>query len=205
MTPTAYAKQIFDILPEAARGFAIVGGGALRAYFDRTTVKDYDLFFRCLADYSTVLAVLKHAGWEELPAPAGTSALLSPCGKLFNLIGFAFGSPREHIERFDFRCCAIAAWYDTYGVLHMIHDEGAIADAIQRRLVVRNNNGTGRTVQRIVRYQGLYGYSLDVPEVDDSDLDDEEDVPDTRVPIGTSEALLRYLKTLPKPSPSGGY
>ncbi len=51
----AYIFATFATLPDAVSATAIIGGGALRAFFDGSKVKDYDLFFRTKADFDAAL------------------------------------------------------------------------------------------------------------------------------------------------------
>lgn len=158
-----YAYSILAQLPYAAACRAILAGGALRAYFDKTEVKDYDLFFRSEGDFNNSLDAFRADTGFSYQGEAGrTFEFVSlKTGRRFNLIGFAFGTPQETIARFDFRCCAIAAWLDGDRLVRSIVDEGAQEDATARRLVIRNNNGVERTVRRARHYADDYGYTLD--------------------------------------------
>lgn len=170
MTPafTAYAFAVFCLLPDAVASTAILGGGALRAFFDGTTVKDYDLFFRSKADFDAALIeMLASEAFEEDFAATVSKLSGAPVfthlatGRQFNLVGFYFGTPEEQVARFDFRCCAIAAWKDEDRVMRYLAAEGAIDDATSRRLVIVNNNGTERTIRRAAHYAEDYGYAID--------------------------------------------
>jgi len=155
------ATAALDELPLRVRLLAILGGGALRASFDGTTVKDYDLFFRSDEDFLDTIAVLMEAPkWIPIPSktPGRHYTFRSPQGREFNVIGIFFGSPKDHIDRFDFRCCGIAAWFGLDGTPHFQASPEALKDCIEKRLVVRNNNGTERTLARIKRYEA-YGYT----------------------------------------------
>lgn len=194
MNPIAYVRGIFEMLPQSCRPLVIVGGGALRAYFDGTRVKDYDLFFRSALDYATTARTLVQNGWTELPAPNGTRIFRSPTGEYFNLIGFVFGPPLDHAERFDFRCCAMVAWVESE--TYFFHSaDGAITDALARSLVVRNNNGTERTLRRINHYRHDYGYSV---VLDDLPLSTDSGVP-------FDERVRGFIEALPRPQVAGGY
>jgi len=160
----AYIFAIFATLPDAVSSTAILGGGALRAFFDGSKVKDYDLFFRSKADFDAALIEMQAS--EFFREEAGNH-VLSPLfvhietGKEFNLIGFGLGTPEEQIARFDFRCCAIAAWKDENRVVRYVAAEGAIHDASHLLLNFVNNNGTDRTVRRATHYAEDYGYTVD--------------------------------------------
>jgi hypothetical protein len=185
----AHAAAILAVLPQEAREVAILAGGALRAYYDKTEIKDYDLFFRGVDDAEAAERALLGAGWHwEDANTGGNSVWRSPCGKLFNLICFTFGTPEEHVNRFDFRCCQIAAWLDG-GKLHMLRVSQASIDAKKKRLRLVNNNGTERTAKRIERYEQGYGYTL-------SGL--------RKCPVNRPARIRRYVARRPV-SQKGGY
>lgn len=184
---TDYVRAILEELPEHIRERVIIAGGCLRAFYDGTTVKDYDLFFRSVQDYlaaDRALADLAHssdsAAWiENFDVAAATAEFISPTGKRFNLVGFAFGEVEEQLSRFDFLCCAMAAWQEPNGMVCFVPVEGSIEDATAKRLTVRVSNGDERTLRRIARYENDYGYAVDLG--------------DTAVPLGTREAVLRQF------------
>lgn len=159
MSLRAHAATILAVLPPAARAVSIVAGGALRAYYDKTAIKDYDLFFRNFEDCHAAALALRAAGWLPECAPVGTALWRSPCGLLFNLVHFTFGCPEEHVNAFDFRCCQLAAWYED-GRLYVARAPKASIDAKHKRIRLVNNNGTERTAGRIERYERDYGYVL---------------------------------------------
>lgn len=177
MTPSSSILAALDELPESIRRTAILAGGALRAVYDGSQVKDYDLFFRTAEDYGAAVAALvglvkydhnfvKVPGsWEigEHLGSYGTANFISPSGRLFNLIGFVFGEPLEHLALFDFLCCRMAVFQSNgCPVFHAEH--GAVEDASARRITVLSNNGTERTIKRIEHYMEDYGYKLVDPE-----------------------------------------
>lgn len=174
MATAATVYAAFNSLPASVRATAILAGGALRAIFDRTDVKDYDLFFRNREDYedalSTLLGLVDYtdaSGWriEGELGSYGTAMLISPAGLQFNLIGFVFAEREEHLKLFDFRCCRIML-YQVGGVVYRHAEPGAIEDAIEKRLVVLSNNGEERTIRRIEHYINDYGYRLPDEEAD---------------------------------------
>lgn len=215
MSPAEYAQDILSRLPQPARGIAILGGGALRAFFDGTAVNDYDLFFRSDQDYLDARGALVAAGWSrELSVEGRQARFLAPDGSEWNLVGFDFGTPQWHVGRFDFRCCALVAWME--GDTARFHaDDWAIDDCHDRVITVRNNNGTERTLKRIAHYMADYGYTLghitqDEPEQLELFQEDADEcvpeLPDTLLPIGTAEHVARVRRQLSRcPSRGGGY
>lgn len=162
-----YAEEVLAELPSVVRSLAILGGGALRAFFDGTVVKDYDLFFASNEDYETAIAEMFHSStdgdWSYHGESGRTVEFKSPSGMTFNLIGFAFGTAEDHAEAFDFRCCQIVAWWNPIELLVDTYaTEGAIEEATRRILTVVNNNGTDRTEERITRYSQVYGYVVNL-------------------------------------------
>ncbi len=166
MTPSSSILAALDELPESIRRTAILAGGALRAEYDGSNVKDYDLFFRSRKEYEAALDALHNAeGWlnEDQYGSYGTAVFSSPTGRQFNLIGFVFGEPEEHLKLFDFLCCRIAVFFcDGRLVYHA--EPGAVSDAMSRCLRVMSNNGVDRTIKRIEHYMEDYGYKLVDPE-----------------------------------------
>lgn len=211
MTPAGYAESILRKLPASVQTLPILGGGALRAYFDGTPVKDYDLFFRSHEDFAAVEAAFRNDfGFFPSASNNGALTFYDRDGNEWNLIGFAFGDETEHFNRFDFRCCAMVAWLTPEGTACFASDTYAIQDAETKALYVRNNNGTERTLRRIARYVEVYGYALvgvNETEVEEHDHLESEEYPDTLVPIGTFEAvqrIRRQLRRCPRPAGGGG-
>lgn len=160
----AYIFATFATLPDAVSATAIIGGGALRAFFDGSKVKDYDLFFRTKADFDAALIEMHASEFfheDDSNHPMAPVFTHIATGKVFNLIGFGLGTPEEQIARFDFRCCAIAAWKDENRVVRYVAAEGAIHDASHLLLNFVNNNGTDRTVRRATHYAEDYGYTVE--------------------------------------------
>lgn len=188
MSLRAHAATILAVLPKEASEVAILAGGALRAYYDKTDIKDYDLFFRSYEDCFTASRAFRAAGWVPELAPVGTQLWRSPCGKQFNIVQFAYGSPEEHVSRFDFRCCQMAAWLEG-DRLCVLRVPQASVDAKKKRLRLVNNNGTERTAKRIERYEQGYGYAL-------SGL--------RRCPVNRPARIRRYVARRPV-SQTGGY
>lgn len=200
MTPIEFAREVFAELPERIRELPILGGGALRALFDGTEIKDYDLFFRNHDEYLITARALEEEGWEFLGfsgGSVGASEWQSPSGRMFNLVDFYWGTPLDHAERFDFRCCAMVAFI-VGGEVSYFADVNAEDDATSRLLVLRWNNGDERTIKRIQHYVNDYGYTLVDAEVGAAEPGD------TYVPIGTHETVLRELVRR-VPRGTGGY
>jgi hypothetical protein len=167
-----YAGEVLLSLPLGTESLAILGGGALRAFFDKTEVKDYDLFFRSEQDYAFANASFHLSErFEELESPAGTAQYREKrTGRLFNLIGFHFNTPEEHAKEFDFRCCQLVAWFDSNMEFNRHFEIGAVSDATDKLIVVVNNNGEERTLKRIDKYITQYGYTV---QVDTADVHEE--------------------------------
>lgn len=196
-----YAASVFALLPAQFRQLAILGGGALRAQFDGTAVKDFDLFFRSEDDYLRAVASLRCCpAFSFVELRGRTAVFCDTAGREWNLIGFAFGSAAEHRARFDFRCCAMTVEYADEAPVFII-DDNAILDAMRKRLVVRNNNGTDRTLRRIEHYVNDYGYTLHIADpAFPNDTDDDEGVPLVEEREVHSFRVIRYLNRRPKPA-----
>ncbi|NIJ81168.1 hypothetical protein [Xanthomonas cannabis] len=193
MSYGAYIKAIFLDMPAAARIVSILGGGALRSFYDGTPAKDYDLFFRSYQDYLIAFAAFSQQGnrYKELAAPNGTSQFHDlSTGRLFNLVGFHFDTPQGHRDAFDFRCCMFVAWLEFDLPTASAHPNAA-ADAEAKRLVVMNNNGDERTYARMHRYRD-YGYRLELGF--DEALSEQTD----DVPLPSFERVKQLLKSHPK-------
>lgn len=201
-----YIRAILAELPEGVADTAILAGGALRAFYDGTPVKDYDLFFSNKEDFAAARIALAAAWPDDLPFECrGAWTHTAPSGKQFNLVGFCFGSAVETIERFDFRCCGIAGWLEGHVVCSTAL-EGAIGDAEAKLLVIRNNNGDERTERRVDHYVEDYGYTVELPLEDplDAVLDDgapyrPHETP-AGMPVATRRRLRRFISTLPRGS-----
>lgn len=176
-TLNGYAAEILCELPACARPLCILGGGALRAFYDGTTPKDYDIFFRSYEDFVVVMDLLIFVlNWPlDSTSPLQAPSFTAPSGHVFNLIGFAYAGPEEQASRFDFRCCQMVAWADTYGAINVHLCEGAEDDAKAKVLTVMNNNGTDRTIGRIQRYVEKYGYTVAFDEVDQESIEEGND------------------------------
>lgn len=181
----SFAIEVLDELAAIGVRSAILAGGALRAQLDNTRVRDYDLFFRCEADYLRAERIMA-AVWARNIAPTGTHSFTAPSGREYNLIGFRFGTVEEVLDGFDFRCCQHAAFF-IGPVIQFRSFDGAIDDALARRITVVGNNGTRRELKRIKKYVDDYGYTLAmVPE------------------RATSESLLRRVVRTIRRAPRRG-
>lgn len=151
------------VLPWKVIHRAMLGGGALRSYFDGTMPKDYDLFFESVADWEASVALLMDDSMFDLtPADAGTrhpTFVHLPTGRKFNLIGFRiFPNPAELAKSFDFRCVAMALrlrdpQLTFYGV------PGADRDCREKALNFQNLQPTIRVAKRLKRYVDELGYT----------------------------------------------
>ncbi|MDO4708270.1 MAG: hypothetical protein Q4B94_00335 [Pseudomonadota bacterium] len=193
---------------------AILAGGALRAAFDGTTPGDIDFFFRHRWDYRYACLsfwLLSLFGlYAPLSAPNGTRRFRNKVtGEIINLVGFVFGTPNAHMERFDFRCCKMAMTFSRRSGLTFYALPGAINDALNKHLVVVNNNGTRRTVKRIQRYIRDYGYTL-MPACGLSASEDVEAPPESpeqdAYAADCPAVLARWVESrIPCSTPRNGY
>ena len=190
-------------LPPLVREDAILAGGALRALFDGTKIKDYDIFFRSEEAYASANILMSQSpDFVQLPDAGRTTQWQHKTTKdVINLIGFAFGTPEETIGRFDMRCCHMALYFRGDTPVFLCRPE-AEQDCYAKRLVVLTNNGTERTLRRIDHYVEDYGYKLDLSVVDH--LQPEEDIvpPPSNAPKPCP--AQRYVSRLPTCS-TGGY
>jgi len=163
MTLYHHAQSLYARFPSSLRPVIFLGGGCLRAYYDNTLIKDIDCFFNNEEDYAAVKEELERSRNHVLRKAGERYCEYTylPDGTVINLVGFTFGSPREHLERFDFRCCQLIAWWGTHGngVCAVYHPD-APDDARDKLLYIVNNNGTERTLRRIAHYVEDYGYTL---------------------------------------------
>lgn len=213
LTIYGYAKALFALLPSFTRSTAMIAGGALRAYYDKTPVADVDLCFRSNEDYERALAEMHaHPAFRFTGTKGRTAVFKRGDGLEYNLVGFMPGTPQETIGRFDFRCCRMVAWLTTDGVLEFLAAPGAINDAVTKTLIVLLNNGTGRTIKRVTHYQDDYGYVLDLTadehlepaEPEQLDLFADEMREDAvRAESTPSTETVRYLARVPRAR--GGY
>ncbi len=185
-------RQVFLSMPPGVAESAILAGGALRALFDGTKTKDYDLFFRSADDAEAAVKAFqsRHGCIVDLEASHPTALAYQCGGRLFNIVTFGYGDPGAVIDGFDFRCAQIAAVWDGSEVT-LISKPGAIEDAQRKHLELVNNNGDERTAKRIEHYEVDYGYSL------------------AAVPLASAieerrAAIRLYVKTKPR-SGRGGY
>jgi len=170
-----HAKSLFNLFPERWRSAIILGGGCLRAYYDKTTIKDIDCFFRCVEDYQAVKEAMAGTdGYVLIKDNHRCCEFWRTGGYIINLVGFIFGEPHDHLERFDFRCSQFVAWFNEVGILHTECAPEAPTDAQKKLLYIQNNNGTERTLRRIRHYVEDYEYNLH-PEQDIEQEDAFED------------------------------
>jgi len=156
-----HTANLFEMLPEGVRECAILGGGCMRSYYDDTPVKDIDCFFRDRDDYLACIVDFERSPrWRIHKDCERYCEFIDVKGRIVTLIGFVFGSPEEHLGRFDFRCCRFVAWYDAIYRLKIDFASGAVTDASKKLLYIQNNNGTERTLRRIRHYVEDYGYRL---------------------------------------------
>jgi len=161
MTLHAHARSLYLLFPEHWRSAIILGGGCLRAYYDKTPIKDIDCFFRCEEDYQAIVdAMDKTYGYVKIKGTHRCCEFWRTGGYIINLVGFVYGTPCEHLERFDFRCSQLVAWIDDEGILRTSCEPSAPTDACEKLLHIQNNNGTERTLRRIRHYIEDYGYAL---------------------------------------------
>lgn len=162
MKPTIieWITALYERMPPEVRPLAIIGGGALRAYFDGTQTKDIDLFFRCGQDFYAALAAFSaEAATFDLGAPVGT-CIIRYNGAVFNLIGFhTVEDIQTSAESFDFRCVGMAASWGPHGEVEFFAVPGAIDDAESKTLNFLTMQRTNRVVKRLRRYVDELGYT----------------------------------------------
>lgn len=203
-----YVWKLFDCIPSGAVEVSIIGGGALRSYWDGTPVKDIDLFFRSHADFLRALeAFHSDMRFFEVLSSDGTRDFVTALGERFSLIGFGFGEPEDQMLRFDFRCCAVVAWIND-GSLFILEDAEAARDAALKLLYIRNQHGTNRTMRRIEHYVEDYGYELHPDQVAELEPEEPDLFPETIPKYPKDEAPYKALARrtlLGIPITSGGY
>lgn len=162
MKPTIieWITALYERMPPEVRPLAIIGGGALRAYFDGTQTKDIDLFFRTLEDSIAACDVFQAEGATfESDVPAMTS-IVHYNGAIFNLIGFHTVESASHAaEGFDFRCVGMAGSWGPHGEVEFYAVPGAIDDAEAKRLNFLTMQRTNRVAKRLRRYVDELGYT----------------------------------------------
>jgi len=190
-----HAQNLYSQFPWGWRSAIILGGDCLRAYYDCTSIKDIDCFFRCKEDYEAIKdAMDEHDNYVlRKDNKRFCEYTYLPDGTVINLIGFVFGSPREHLDRFDFRCSQLIAWIDEEGVMRVEFAPGAYQDALHKYLYIQNNNGTERTLRRIRHYIEDYGYQLHPDQtVEQEDaFEDEFSAFDAHMPQGVHPSDFR--------------
>jgi len=162
MKPTIieWITALYERMPPEVRPLAIIGGGALRAYFDGTQTKDIDLFFRSNADWLAAGDVLTAEGATfDSNAPCGTW-IARYNGAEFNLIGFHLvANVEDAAHRFDFRCVGMAGSWGPHGEVEFYAVPGAIDDAEAKRLNFLTMQRTNRVAKRLRRYVDELGYT----------------------------------------------
>lgn len=156
-----FIELVYSKLPETVRNTAMIGGGALRTFFDGTQIKDIDLFFRSEWDFlAAKRALAMHEDWllsSDEQLLAGCPVFHLPGLPPVNLVGFRFAdTPRLLAYTFDLRCCAMAARCAD-GLVEFYAVPGAIEDAEAKALTVLNLQAFDRVKKRVLRYVG-YGY-----------------------------------------------
>lgn len=161
-----FLRPAFSVLPAPVRANAMLGGGALRAFYDGTAVKDYDLFFASCEEFARACAYLRRsAHFEETTAENETQfpsfSFDSEDGRtfVFNLIGFRhLPNLSELAMSFDFTCVAHAAAWPEHIGLTVVSVGTAIGDARDRVLRFQRRQTFGRASRRAKRYFDAYGY-----------------------------------------------
>lgn len=156
-----YVDDILCILPPSVRSIAIVGGGALRSFFDNTDVKDFDLFFRTHEDWLMAVEAMTNdplcVGDMENPAfPTFTYRSRPP----FNLIGFRHKEPEDLMNSFDFLCCCMVAFKKDGGDIEFLSAPHALSDATHKQLSLNKPQPIRRLLKRTSRYVAKYGYQI---------------------------------------------
>lgn len=151
------------VLPWKVKHRAMLGGGALRSYFDGSMPKDYDLFFETPGDWEVCVSLLLDDSAFELAEADGHT--LHPTfvhvatGRKFNLIGFrCFPNPEALAKSFDFRCTAMALRLRD-PQLTFYGEPGSDLDCKTRVLNFQNLEPTTRVAKRLRRYVDELGYT----------------------------------------------
>lgn len=164
-----YVREVFRSAPAGVDVLAMLAGGALRAFFDGTPVKDYDLFFCSMDDYDTArwLFTRDPRFFEpgSVETPPNTRVFRdATTGREWNLVGFDFQPTLGALVMgFDFTCCAMAAEIvSADGSVEFCAAEHAVEDALRKVLRPQTKKPLPRTIARIRRYR-RYGYRLARP------------------------------------------
>lgn len=161
-----HCRELLVALPESVRRTGIIGGGALRSYFDGTPIKDIDVFFRTPEDFNSAvmdLDLFYDVEWRLVPCNKNGSSRFPTYehavdGLKINLVGFRFGTPSELVESFDFTCVSMVAWVGQHGAEYIAPDPSVFA-ACRKKLIVNRLDPLKRLEKRVAHYVDDYGYS----------------------------------------------
>ena len=162
MNPNQYALSIFAVLPPGVDALAFIAGGCFRALYDKTEVKDIDLFFASYSDYQLALQFFAHdMRFTELESPtSGARIFTDGVRPPFNLVGFRFPpNLRELVMGFDFTAVTCGAEMTEPGVVDVIEGPLFYPDATNKILRFNKVQNHDRAVKRVARYEE-YGYTL---------------------------------------------
>lgn len=159
-----HCRELLDVLPEPVRRIGIIGGGALRSYFDGTPIKDVDVFFRTPEDFVSAKAEFDFDGrWILVPCNKNGSSRFPTyehvvTGMKVNLVGFRFGTPEELAKSFDFTCVSMVTWLEGNEVRGEALGNAAL-HASSKFLAVNRLDSLKRLEKRVAHYVDDYGYS----------------------------------------------
>jgi hypothetical protein len=163
MDISAYAKSIYDLMPPGMSALAYLAGGCFRSFYDRTPVKDYDLFFASYADWSLAVTFFRMS--EEFTEITQDGEGQFPSFQReghppFNVIGFRFQRGTQALARsFDFTCCQFAAEMVDPETCEVFSTALAESDAASKTLRIANHQHIDRVIRRARKYVETYGYT----------------------------------------------
>ena len=151
-------KDVIDLwkstFPEA-----VLAGGALRAMYDSTEIKDYDFFIDINRYMHMIPDLRKKLSTDIKCSIYAPNAKYMQCvynNQVIEFIGFrGFRNPIDLIEQFDFNVCQIAM--DVNGQRYAGYD--FIRGARNKDLRLRSIVNGPKTIERLVRYVNK-GYTI---------------------------------------------
>lgn len=158
-----YARGLYASLPPAVAARSMIAGGALRAFYDQTEVKDYDLYFQSKADMDAVDAAFAAGGYELIfRCPLGLLVTYRDAyGMKYQVIGLAFfNSPAEVIHTFDITASQFAVRQHPSGEIEVAEGFFAVEHALQKKLAIHALPYPAASLKRVGKYIEK-GYSGD--------------------------------------------
>lgn len=145
-------QTLFNKLPNVT---CWIAGGALRAFFSNTEVKDIDIYFRYQKGHETALKKLQT---DLNIKPHYTNHNTVTLGQ-YDLTKHFYEDPSECINDFDFTVCACAITKD-----EIYYDSNFFTDLASRTLIVNNSKKPVASLIRIKKYLS-YGYTISDNEI----------------------------------------